>query len=146
MKIGGPKKTGGAGGTKKSSAGGNTSNTDFSQYVTGGASETAPASATQSITQLDALLAVQAAEDPTQKSAKKRARLRANTILDKLETIRLKMLGGDLTVGHMIDVADVVASHREKIDDPQLVNIMDEIDLRAQVELAKMQVALDARR
>ena len=53
------------------------------------------------------------------------------------------MLGGNLTVGHMIDVADVVASHREKIDDPTLTAIMDEIDLRAQVEIAKIRVVLN---
>ncbi len=68
---------------------------------------------------------------------------RADNILEKLDSIRLKMLGGDLTVGHMIDVADVVASHRDKIDDPALTSIMDEIDLRAQVELAKLRYAMD---
>ena len=56
------------------------------------------------------------------------------------------MLTGQLTVGHMIDIADVVASHRERINDPTLTSVMDEIDLRAQVELAKMRVALDARK
>ena len=54
------------------------------------------------------------------------------------------MLNGTLTVGHMIDIADIVASHREKIQDPKLTDIMDEIDLRAQVELAKMRVAMGA--
>ena len=43
----------------------------------------------------------------------------------------------------MIDVADVVASHRERIHDPALTAVMDEIDLRAQVELAKMRAALE---
>ncbi len=143
MKVGGTKGPNSTSKTKKSSSsdGGNT--VDFSQYVKGGPSETAGAGATQSIAQLDALLAVQEVEDPTKKAAKKRAHLRADSILDNLEQIRLKMLAGDLTVGHMIDVADVVASHRDKIDDPALTAIMDEIDLRAQVELAKMRVALD---
>jgi hypothetical protein len=68
---------------------------------------------------------------------------RAGTILEKLEQIRIKMLGGGLTVGDMINVADVVASHREKITDPSLTAIMDEIDLRAQVELAKMRVSIN---
>lgn len=145
MKIDRSKGTGGVGGAKKSGGSGSSDNVDFSQYIKGGASETASASATHSIASLDALLAAQEVEDPTQRSAKKRARLRADTILDKLETIRIKMLGGDLTVGHMIDIADVVASHRDKIDDPKLTAIMDEIDLRAQVELAKMRVAMDSR-
>ncbi|MGH1455683.1 MAG: flagellar assembly protein FliX [Alphaproteobacteria bacterium] len=143
MKIDRSKGTSGASGTKKSSSSGNADGADFSQYVQSGASETASASATQSIASLDALLAAQEVEDPTKKAAKKRIIFRADGILDKLENIRIKMLCGNLTVGHMIDVADVVASHRDKIDDPQLTAIMDEIDLRAQVEIAKMRAAMD---
>ena len=89
------------------------------------------------------LLAVQGADDPAARAAKKRVRERASNILSELEKIRVCMLTGSLTVGHMIDVADVVAGHRDKIHDPQLTALMDEIDLRAQVELAKMRAGLD---
>jgi hypothetical protein len=54
------------------------------------------------------------------------------------------MLTGTLTVGNLLDIADVVASHRERIGDPQLAGLLDEIDLRAQIEIAKMKMALDA--
>ncbi len=144
VKVGGSGKSGATTGPKKSSPSKGEADVNFSAYVTGGADETSQASATQSIAQLDSLLAVQQTEDPMQKQSKKRMQQRANTILDKLEGLRVKMLTGDLTVGHMVDVADVVASHREKIDDPALTAIMDEVDLRAQVELAKMRYALDA--
>lgn len=145
MKIDGPKSAQGASKSKKSGASGDAGDVDFSQYVKDAGAGAQGASATQSIAQLDALLAVQETEDSTQKPAKKRMQQRSHTILDKLESIRIRMLSGNLTVGHMVDVADVVATHREKIDDPRLVSIMDEIDLRAQVELAKMRVALDQR-
>ena len=145
MKVEGPKRSGSTSGTKKSSGSQNADGTDFSQYMTSGTQAAPSSAATQSIAQIDALLAVQGVEDPTQRAAKKRARMRANTILDKLEGIRLAVLGGNLTVGHMVDVADVIASHRDKIDDPVLVALMDEIDLRAQVELAKMRVSLDCK-
>lgn len=144
MKIDRSKGAGSTSGTKKSSSSSSSDHADFSQFVNGGASESASASAAQSIAQLDSLLSIQEVEDPTKKAAKKRARMRADTILDKLDGLRVKMLTGNLTVGNMIDVADVVASHRDKIDDPQLTAIMDEIDLRAQVELAKMRVAMEA--
>ncbi|MGH1403524.1 MAG: flagellar assembly protein FliX [Alphaproteobacteria bacterium] len=143
MKIGGSGKSGSASGPKKTSSSQDGGDVDFSRFVSGGADETAQTSATQSIAQLDALLAVQEVEDPLQKAAKKRVKVRANTILDKLENLRIKMLCGDLTVGHMVDIADVVASHRDKVEDPALTSLMDEVDLRAQVELAKMRVALD---
>lgn len=144
MKIDRSKGTSGTSGAKKSSSSNNSDGVDFSQFVKGGAGETASASATQSIASLDALLAAQEIEDPTKKAAQKRAYIRSNDILDRLEDVRIKMLCGNLTVGHMIDIADVVASHRDKIDDPKLTALMDEIDLRAQVEIAKMQAAMNA--
>ncbi len=145
MKVEGPGKAQGASKTKKSggvsSAGGN-----FGDMVTGGAKESAKTTATRSIAQVDALLAIQGAEDPTERASRGRAMRRSTAVLDGLEKIRVAMLTGNLTVGHMVDIADVVAAHREKIMDPALTSIMDEIDLRAQVELAKMRVTLDKRK
>jgi hypothetical protein len=103
----------------------------------------APTQASSAIARVDALLTIQGAEDPAQGAARKRMRRRSESILKALDGIRLSMLSGTLTVGHMIDVADIVAAHREKINDPQLAAIMDEIDLRAQVELAKMRMAME---
>ena len=143
MKVRGPGSTQGPSKAKKTS---DASATDgsFGAMLSGGAEQAAATTNTQSIAQVDALLAIQGAEDPTQGASKQRMRHRANTLLNALDTLRDSLLGGTLTVGDMIDVADVVASHREKITDPGLTSIMDEIDLRAQVELAKMRVALDA--
>ncbi len=144
MKVGGTKGTNSTSKTKGTSSPSGDSSVDFSQYVRGGGvSESSAASAARSIAQLDALLAVQEIEDPTKKAAKKRVISRGDDILDKMEDLRVKILNGNLSIGHMIDIADVVASHRDKIDDPRLTAIMDEIDLRAQVELAKMRIALD---
>ncbi len=142
MKVEGPSKSQGAAQSKKASKADRAGNI-FGEYLAAGAQEAAPAKATQSIAMVDSLLAVQGAEDPTARAARKRARQRADTILGELDKVRLAMLGGKLTIGHMVDIADVVASHRDKITDPALTAIMDEIDLRAQVELAKMRVALD---
>ncbi|NCC22517.1 MAG: flagellar assembly protein FliX [Alphaproteobacteria bacterium] len=142
MKIEGPNKTGGAqpgkGKGKVSSSGGS-----FGDLISKGAGETKGASAAQQIARVDALLAVQAAEDPTARAARQRMRKRSESILDELDRLRMAMLNGTLTVGHMVDIADVVASHRERIDDPEMAAILDEIDLRAQVELAKMRIRMD---
>lgn len=143
MKISG---SGRAQGPSKNKKAGKASETDasFGDFMAKD-TQSAPASqSTQSIAQVDALLAIQGAEDPTAGASKKRMRKRAITILDELEKLRIAMLSRNLTVGHMLDIADVVASHREKIMDPVLTGVMDEIDLRAQVELAKMRAALDA--
>ncbi|MBI1327375.1 MAG: flagellar assembly protein FliX [Alphaproteobacteria bacterium] len=146
MKIEGPGKSAPSSNVKKtqkkSGDGGGfleaLSGTDESSGVTG-------ASATHSIANIDLLLSAQSVEDPTEKAARQRMKLRAGLLLNELEKVRHGMLTGELTVGNMIDVADVVTSHREKIADPQLTAILDEIDLRAQIEIAKMKMALDAK-
>ena len=144
MKVEGPKKSSSTSSTKKK---GNVSKGDssFGDMVTGGAKESSGASPSQSIAGIDALSSVQAAEDPTERAAKKRMRARADGILDELERMRMALLSGSMTVGHVIDIADVVAAHREKIMDPRMTAILDEIDLRAQVEIAKMRMSLDKR-
>ena len=143
MKISGPGRTQGPSKTGKKQ-GTSGSDESFGDFISQGAQGAGATNTTQSIAKVDALLAVQAADDPTARAAKQRARKRSMSVLDELDKIRMAMLNGSLTVGHMIDIADVVASHREKVDDPTLTSIMDEIDLRAQVELAKLRVAMDA--
>ncbi len=142
MKVSGPGRTTGPSKVKGPSKKGGDGES-FSDMVTSGPQESAATTTSQSIAKVDSLLAVQATEDPTARAAKKRMKNLAGSILNELDKIRMAMLNGSLTVGHMVDIADVVASHREKIADPALTSIMDEIDLRAQVELAKMRMALD---
>jgi hypothetical protein len=143
MKIEGPNKTNNTSPVKKA---GEVLANDAGMFsglmATDEAEASAPPAATRQIAALDTLLAVQAAEDPGQKTARKRMAARAEDILGVLDDLRGAILVGRLTVGHMIDVADVVASHRDRIHDPHLTAVLDEIDLRAQVEIAKMRVAL----
>jgi hypothetical protein len=107
----------------------------------GEASDTSQTSVASSISSVDALLMAQGTEDPAQKKAQKRMRARANDLLDGLNDIKVAILTGNVTVGHMVSVADIAATHREKITDPDLSVLLDEIDLRAQIELAKIEVA-----
>ena len=143
MKVEGPGRAGSAEQTRKKDRAGSADGS-FGRMVSGETQGAGGASATQSIASIDTLLAVQGAEDPTARAARRRMRQRADNVLEELEKVRTALLTGRLTVGHVIDIADVVASHREKIMDPRLTAILDEIDLRAQVELAKMRVALDS--
>lgn len=146
MKVEGPSGPKGTSSTRKTGGKSSASGAQFDSLMGADeASGAAPASAAQSIARVDVLLAVQGAEDPREGASKKRMRVRSENILKELDKIRVSMLAGTLTVGQMIDIADTVAAHREKISDPQLAGILDEIDLRAQVELARMRVALDAR-
>ena len=104
----------------------------------------AHSAATGVISGVDVLLAAQGADDPAQRAARGRMRKRADDIIHQLDKVRLAMLTGSLSVGNLLDIADVVASHRERVTDPQLTSILDEIDLRAQIEIAKMRMAIEA--
>lgn len=142
MKIEGPSKTQKTSKSKGTSKSGKANGT-FGSMLTEGTKETSGAGKTQSIAAVDALLAVQAADDKTENAAKGRMKERAADLLAKLDEIRLGLLTGDMNVGHIISIADVVASHREKISDPKLSGVLDEIDLRAQIEIAKMRRAIN---
>jgi hypothetical protein len=145
MKISGSDPTQKAGAAKKSDKAKSSGASGFAGLLgADDAGETQHSAASSAIASIDVLLAAQASEDPTERAARGRMRKRGEAILRVLDKLRLGMLTGTLSVGNLVDVADVVASHRERINDPQLTSILDEIDLRAQIEIAKMRMAMDA--
>jgi hypothetical protein len=66
-----------------------------------------------------------------------RGKLRAQDILDRLEDLRIELLTGMISREKLIQLTRVVSNRRAQVTDPRLAEILDEIDLRAQVELAK---------
>lgn len=90
------------------------------------------------LTGLGAVLALQEAPDALQGRAKQRAKERGQKMLDFLEEIRLGLLMGSIPVSRLEQLAQMVRAKREQVDDPKLHEIMDEIELRAAVELAKL--------
>ncbi len=95
----------------------------------------AQASATGGIGSLGALLAVQ--EVPDASEERRRARERGTALLDQLEQIRIALLSGRLPRTVLEQLSAMVAARRGQVSDPQLSAILDEIELRAAVELAK---------
>jgi len=95
--------------------------------------------AARPLTQVDGLFALQ--ELPDALAGHRRALQRGGTLLDRLDDLRMALLSGDLTAGQIAELGRVVASERGGIDDPRLLAILDEIDLRARVELAKLSTA-----
>ena len=89
-------------------------------------------------TDLNAVLALQEAPDATRGRARKRARERGDMMLDHLEEIRMGLLLGTVPMAKLEQLAQLVRAKREQIDDPKLLEILDEIELRAAVELAKL--------
>lgn len=141
MKIEGPSKSQGVGSSKKA---GSVSSADgsFEDFIAQAPKGTQGAAPTRTIARVDALLAVQGAETPTERAARRRMHQRGEDILKELDRLRLGILTGNLSLGQVIDIADVVASHRETITDPRLTAVLDEIDMRAQIEIAKATMAM----
>lgn len=83
---------------------------------------------------IEALLALQAADDPLY--AKRKAVRRGNALLDTLESIQSDLLIGRVSEGRLHQLMVLIGSARER----QLAGldpILDDIELRARVELAK---------
>jgi hypothetical protein len=87
------------------------------------------------------LIAAQAAEDPLEGRTRRRMQDRAEKVLDALDDVHRGLLSGSLSTVQMERIAQSVTSRREKVNDPRLVEILDQVDLRAQVELAKLEMA-----
>lgn len=84
---------------------------------------------------LNAMLSLQ--EVPDALDGRGRAKRRGEQVLDLLDRIRMGMLAGTLSEAELAGLARVVRERRIEIDDPRLAEILDEIELRAEVELAK---------
>lgn len=84
---------------------------------------------------INALLAIQEVGDATERPSK--GRQRAEDILDKLEELRLSIVFGNVSVARLEQLGDLLRQRDESIDDPKLSEIINEIEIRAAVELAK---------
>jgi hypothetical protein len=136
MKISGPSgssSTSAARGAGRAAAGG---------FSLSAAEEAAEAADAQRMAGLDgvmtvsALLALQGVEDPTQR--RKRAMGRASRLLDMLDDLKVAMLEGRASPATLDNLARAVREQRETTDDPGLNDVLNQIETRAAVELAKL--------
>lgn len=137
MKINGPRHLQGPSGTKrKPSAGGEGSGfAPQSAASTSSAASGAPLSGASAVNSVDALLALQATGDF--REARKRATERAFSLLDVLDDLKLALLEGGIPRAKLTALMELLKSERDGVDDPRLEAALDEVELRAAVELAK---------
>jgi uncharacterized membrane protein len=93
------------------------------------------ASAAGAIGSVSGVLDIQEVDDALSRAS--RGKLRAEDLLQKLDELRLDLLAGTLSPATLQRLSETVKNRRAEVDDPKLGEILDEIDLRAQVELAK---------
>jgi Class II flagellar assembly regulator len=94
---------------------------------------------TASIAGLESILSLQEVDEPPER--RRRAVARGASLLDRLDALRLALLDGTLSRSTLESLASVIRANRQDVGDPQLQMVLDEIELRAAVELAKYEVA-----
>jgi class II flagellar assembly regulator FliX len=96
------------------------------------AASTAPVAPAAS---LDYLLALQGVDDPLH--GRKKKVLLGRTLLDTLEEVKADLLTGQASPERLDRLMEMVTQARER-SEPGLDHLLDDIDLRVRVELAKL--------
>ncbi len=103
------------------------------------AGQVSSASSVHGVMGVDALLALQDVGTPTER--RRRAVRRAGRILDVLDEVKIALLEGDLDAASLDRLRRAVRDERAGTEDPALEAVLDDIELRAAVELAKLEQA-----
>ncbi|HUA53061.1 MAG TPA: flagellar assembly protein FliX [Candidatus Sulfotelmatobacter sp.] len=93
-------------------------------------------SAAPVVSAIDALLSVQEMSGDEERSAQ--AKARGEELLEQLDELRHGLLAGHLSPDRLDGLVALVRSERALATDPRLAETLDEIELRAKVELAKL--------
>lgn len=99
--------------------------------------ETPANSHLRAVGNIDALMALQAYDDPTER--RRRSVRHGRTALDALEQLKLGLLDGTIEPAMLYRLKALSGGFSERSGDPGLDAVMEEIQLRVEVELAKAQ-------
>ena len=113
---------------------------EFAEHLKGSLASKNTSAATEaaSVGTVDSILAIQEADDQTQRRGKRLGCQYGGDLLDQLEEIRRDLLLGEVDIDKLGSIAQKIRSNRRQSDDVKLNEIIDEIELRAEVEIAKL--------
>lgn len=117
----------------------------FSVPASAGPASTNAASAAggvSGVTDVSALMALQGVEDPTER--RRRAIRRGGGLLDRLDELKLALLSGEAGDGALERLSRTLREERPDDADPGLTAVLDQIEIRAAVELAKADLRRNA--
>lgn len=103
----------------------------------GGPSTSAATMGTAPLAALSSLLAIQEAPDPG--AGRKRAVLYGDTLLDELKTLQVGLVQGRVSEDTLKSLSNMLDRPRPSINDSELNQVLDDIEVRAAVELAKLE-------
>ena len=142
MKVTGPGGIGSSSGARPARSAGGDGFRIITPEPAGGASQASSVPGTQGLMGVEALLALQDVGGPLER--KRRAVRRAGRILDTLDGLKIALLEGDISGIDLDRLRRAVRDERAETDDPNLEAVLDEIELRAAVEVAKLEQASHA--
>ena len=87
---------------------------------------------------VESILAVQEVPDATDGRSRGLLKQYGDDLLDSLDEFRLAILTGAISKDRLTELAQKLRQKRQDSDDPRLNEILDEIELRAEVEVAKL--------
>ncbi|MDG1274300.1 MAG: flagellar assembly protein FliX [Alphaproteobacteria bacterium] len=91
---------------------------------------------TNRISAMDSIVSVQEVSDDD--GGDSGTKKRAHQILDRLEDVRMGLLMGQIPKSDLMALSDILTVARERVVDSSLLELLDDIELRAKIELAKL--------
>ncbi|MDE2488712.1 MAG: flagellar assembly protein FliX [Alphaproteobacteria bacterium] len=139
MKVTGTGGVGQAGGSRQARAAGGDGFRLPDASETGSAAQTGAVATPAAVMGVDALLTLQDIGGPMER--RRRAVGRGGRLLDVLDGLRVALLSGELSTADLQRLQRTLTEQRPATDDPRLEALLDEIETRAAVELAKLEAA-----
>lgn len=139
MKVSGTSGVGSAGGARKPRGASGEGFQVSQPAAAAGPAQTTRAGGVGGVMSVDAILALQEVAGPLER--RRRAVGRAGKILDVLEDLKVGLLSGEASIDDLDRLRGAVRDERLGTDDEQLEGVLNEIETRAAVEIAKLERA-----
>jgi hypothetical protein len=137
MKVTGPSGPAGATGARSAPAQTAAPGFSISTPSVGAPAGVTAAASVNAVGTLEALMALQEVGGPLER--RRRAVGRADKILDALDGLKIQLLEGALNPALLERLTRAVREQRSMTDDPKLEDLLDQVETRAVVELAKLE-------
>lgn len=117
-----------------------TSGASFSSFLekTVSKEESPQITSNTGVSTTDALLSLQMAGENEEEEIKRKLLKRGKSLIERLEEIRDGLLIGSISKERLIEISRFVKEQHYESADRRLMNLLEEIELRVEVELAKL--------
>jgi len=126
------------GAPKRVGPGGVSGGPSFASLLKGPENSTSSVTGAAPMAGLDAMLALQGVDADARRQGRRKAFQRGTGLLDRLDAIRLGLLDGRIPADQLQSLAHQLRRERLMVDDPAMAEVLAEIELRCEVELAKL--------